>query len=53
MPMLPEPAPTSHSRSPGRGASAASVTARIPCLVICPSWTNASSGSGDMRSSGR
>ena len=44
--MLPEPAPTSHSRSPGRGASAANVTARIACLVICPSWTNASSGNG-------
>ena len=32
--MLPEPDPTSHSSSPGRGASAASVTARIDCLVI-------------------
>ena len=32
--MLPEPAPTSHSRSPGRGCSAAKVTARIPSLVI-------------------
>ena len=45
--MLPDPAPTSHSSSPGRGASAASVTARIDCLVICPSWANASSGSTD------
>ena len=52
--MLPEPAPTSHSSSPGRGASAANVTARMHCLVICPSWTNASSGSDPTaRSSGR
>ncbi|CPU52142.1 Uncharacterised protein [Mycobacteroides abscessus] len=32
--ILPDPAPTSQSRWPGRGPSAARVTARISCLVI-------------------
>ena len=42
--ILPEPAPTSHSSSPGRGASAVRVTARINCLVSWPSCAKASSG---------
>ena len=36
----PEPAPTSHSSSPRRGASEDSVTARISRLVIWPSCSN-------------
>ena len=44
MPMEPEPAPISHNSSPLRGASAASVTARMSRLVICPSCSNQSSG---------
>ena len=52
--MLPDPDPTSHSSSPGRGASAARVTARIICLVSWPSWAKASSGKTvSTRSSGR
>ena len=39
----PRPAPTSHSISPRRGASADSVTARISRLVIWPSCSNSSS----------
>ena len=41
----PDPAPTSHSNSPRRGASAERVIARISRLVICPSCSNKSSGS--------
>ncbi|COW36547.1 Uncharacterised protein [Mycobacterium tuberculosis] len=51
--MAPEPAPTSHNRCPGLGASAARVSTRIGCLVICPSCANASSGAHDVRSSSR
>ncbi len=40
----PQPAPTSHSISPGSGASAASVAARTSRLVSWPSCSNASSG---------
>ena len=42
--MLPDPAPTSHSRAPGVGDSAARVTARTSRLVSCPSETYAESG---------
>ena len=52
MPMLPEPAPTSHSSWPGTGASAANASARTSCLVICPSCSNASSGRPGIRGSG-
>ena len=44
MPTEPEPAPTSHKRSPARGASAESVSARIGAFVTCPSCSNQSSG---------
>ena len=44
MAIEPEPAPTSHSSSPRRGASADSVIARISRLVIWPSCSNQSSG---------
>ena len=52
MPMLPEPAPTSHSSWPGTGASAASVSARTSRLVSWPSCSNASSGRPGVRGSG-
>ena len=52
MPTLPEPAPTSHSSWPGTGARAASASARISRLVICPSCSNASSGRPGTRGSG-
>ena len=42
-PTDPEPAPMSHSSSPLRGASAASVIARTSLLVIWPSCSNQSS----------
>ena len=51
--MLPEPEPTSHSRSPGRGASAASVTARMLCLIYAQHQETeiravVANGTGDM-----
>src|SRR6185437_15759261 len=53
MAIEPLPAPISHSNSPGRGASAASVAARIARFVSWPSWRNASSGRPARRDSGR
>ena len=44
MPIEPEPAPMSQSISARRGASAASVAARMSRFVICPSCSNISSG---------
>ena len=49
----PAPAPTSHSNSPRRGESAASVIARISRFVIWPSCSNSSSDRPDVRASTR
>lgn len=46
----PLPAPKSHSRCPGRGASACSVNARIGALV---SWPSCSNSDGQPRAGGR
>ena len=51
--MMPDPPPTSHSSSPGAGASAPSVAARTWRLVSWPSCSYAASGSpGTRRTAG-
>lgn len=51
--MLPAPAPTSHSSSPGKGASRDRLTARTSRLVSWPSCSKASSGRPGTRANGR